>query len=79
MQSAIKIKTKVLPGNKVEIQVPPGSEGEEVEVFVVLPERPQTPQQNVLEILEEIHKHGTFRTIEEIDRDLQIERESWDS
>ncbi|MDY6783452.1 MAG: hypothetical protein SW833_13080 [Cyanobacteriota bacterium] len=79
MQSAIKIKTKVLPGNKVEIQVPPGSEGEEVEVFIVLPERPQTQPQNVLEILEEIHKHGPFRTTEEIDRDLQIERESWDN
>lgn len=79
MQSAIKIKTKILPGNKVEVQVPPGSEGEEVEVFVVLPERSQTQQQNVLEILEEIRKHGSFRTVEEIDRDLQAERESWDS
>jgi len=40
MQSAIRITTKVLAGNKLEIQVPPGSVGEEVEVFVILPEKP---------------------------------------
>ncbi|MEG4507726.1 hypothetical protein QUA81_18680 [Microcoleus sp. F6_B4] len=33
MQSAIRITTKVLAGNKLEIQVPPGSVGEDVEVF----------------------------------------------
>lgn len=36
MQSALHITTKVLPGNKVEVQLPPGSEGQEVNVFVVL-------------------------------------------
>ena len=40
MQSAIRITTKVLAGNKLEIQVPPGSVGEEVEVFVMRPEKP---------------------------------------
>jgi hypothetical protein len=79
MQSAIHIKTKVLPGNKLEIELPPGSEGEEVEVFVVLPEKKPLQRRNVLEILEEIHKRGPFRTVEEIDRDLQLERDSWDS
>ncbi|MEG4493405.1 hypothetical protein [Microcoleus sp. D3_18_C4] len=40
MQSAIRITTKVIAGNKLEIQVPPGSVGEEVEVFVMRPEKP---------------------------------------
>lgn len=79
MQSAIKIKTKVLPGNKVEVQVPPGSEGEEVEVFVVLPEKKQVGRENILQFLEEVRSHHPHRSVEEIDRDLQIERESWDS
>ena len=79
MQSAIRITTKVLPGDKVEIQLPSGSVGEEVEVFVILPERKQLTQRRVLEILEEVHKHGPFRTVEEIDRDLQLERDSWDN
>jgi hypothetical protein len=79
MQSALRITTKVLPGNKVEIELPPGSVGEEVEVIVILPERKQLRQRSVLEILEEVHKHGPFRTVEEIDRDLQMERDSWDN
>jgi hypothetical protein len=40
MQSVIRITTKVLAGNQLEIQVPPGSVGEEVEVFVIIPEKP---------------------------------------
>ena len=46
MQSAIRITTKVLAGNKLEIQVPPGSVGEEVEVFVIIPEMLQRSKQN---------------------------------
>jgi hypothetical protein len=79
MHSAIRITTKVLPGNKLEIQLPSGSAGEEVEVFVILPEKKMLKQRSVLEILEEVHKHGPFRTVEEIDRDLQLERDSWDN
>ncbi|MCA1991001.1 MAG: hypothetical protein LDL41_02985 [Coleofasciculus sp. S288] len=79
MQSAIRITTKVLPGDKIEVQLPPGSAGEEVEVFVILPEKKPLKQRSVLEILEEVHKHGPFRTVEEIDRDLQFERDSWDN
>lgn len=78
MHSAIRITTKVLPGDKIEVQLPPGSAGEEVEVFVILQSK-QPKQRSVLEIIEEAHKHGPFRTIEEIDRDLQLERDSWDN
>ncbi|MEG4145090.1 hypothetical protein [Microcoleus sp. Pol12B5] len=46
MQSAIRITTKVLAGNKLEIQVPPGSVGEEVEVFVTIPEKLPLSQKN---------------------------------
>ena len=37
MQSALHITTKVLPGNRLEVQLPPGSEGKDVNVFIVLP------------------------------------------
>ena len=46
MQSAIRITTKVLAGDKLEIQVPPGSVGEEVEVFVIIPEHLPIAKQN---------------------------------
>lgn len=79
MQSAIRIKTKVLPGNKLEVELPPGSVGEEVEVFVILPEKPKPGRRNVMELLEEIRSRHPSRTVEEIDRDLQSERNSWDN
>jgi hypothetical protein len=79
MQSAIRITTRVLPGNRVEVLIPPGSEGEDVEVIVVLPEKKQQSRKSALDILEEAHKHGPFRSVEEIDRDLRAERDSWDS
>ncbi len=37
MQTALQIVTKVLPGNRIEIQIPSGSEGQDVNVFIVLP------------------------------------------
>ncbi|PSB12030.1 hypothetical protein C7B76_22590 [filamentous cyanobacterium CCP2] len=37
MQSALHINAKVLPGNRIEIQLPSLAEGEEVDVFIVLP------------------------------------------
>jgi hypothetical protein len=39
MQSALHITTKVLLGGKVELQLPPDSVGDEIEIFVVLPEK----------------------------------------
>lgn len=79
MQSALRLTTKVLPGNRIEIQLPPGSEGEEVDVFVVLPEKPQGDRRKVLEIIEEARKRYAVKTAEEIDRQIRIERESWDN
>jgi hypothetical protein len=79
MQSALRITTTVLTGGKVELQLPPESVGDEIEIFVVLPEKKKIVQQSIFDFFDEIHRHGPFRTGEEIDRDLQEERDSWDS
>ena len=79
MQSAIRITNKVIAGNKLEIQVPPGSVGEEVEVFVIIPEKAQGGRRKVLALLTEIRNRHVSRTVEEIDRELQEERNSWDN
>lgn len=41
MQPALHLTTKVLPGNKIEIEIPEGEIGDTVDVFVVLPNKPQ--------------------------------------
>jgi hypothetical protein len=47
MQAALQIVTKVLPGNRIEIQIPSASEGQEVTVFIVL-SRETTNHHNLL-------------------------------
>jgi hypothetical protein len=41
MQPALHLTTKVLPGNKIEIEIPEGEIGDTVDVFIVLPEKPK--------------------------------------
>jgi len=83
MQSALRIETKVLPGNKIEINLPADtaltSVGQTVEVILLLPERPQLIRQNIVEWIEQARSRSTFRSGEEINLDLQAERDSWDS
>ena len=84
MQAAFKVTTKVLPGNKIEIQLPSGSEGDEVDVIIVLPKKvlpEQSPPQrrNVLEIIEDARRHRIGMTAEQINAYLREERASWDS
>jgi len=79
MQAALRITTKVLPGKRIEINLPDSEIGEDIEVIIVLPEKPKSKQRRALEILDAAHKLGPFRTPEEIDRYIQEERDSWDS
>lgn len=79
MRSALQITTKVLPGNRVEVQLPPGSEGQEVEVFIVLPEQTTDQTFDVLKFLEEARKKHAGKSAAEIDQQLRAERDSWDS
>ncbi|MFN6559857.1 MAG: hypothetical protein RMY28_008615 [Nostoc sp. ChiSLP01] len=79
MQAALRITTKVLPGNKIEIKLPQAEIGDNVDVFVILPEKPASKRASVLELIEQARSKYAFRTTEDIDRQLQQERDSWDS
>lgn len=84
MQSALRIETKVLPGNKIEINLPTDtastSVGQIVEVIVLLPQKPVLEGQSILKLLEEIHRQRPVgRSVEEINRDLQAERDAWEN
>ena len=79
MQQALRITTKVLPGNKIEIEIPEAEIGDSVDVFVVLPEKVEPKKRSVIEILEEVHAKLPPKSAEEIDRQLREERESWDN
>lgn len=88
MQSALRLETKVLPGNKIEIELPPetavNAVGKTIEVILLLPNSPaastaQSATQSVQELLVEIHgQRPVGRSVEAINRDLQAERDAWD-
>ncbi|MHC5718076.1 MAG: hypothetical protein ACYTX0_39775 [Nostoc sp.] len=79
MQPALRITTKVLPGNKIEIKILEAEIGDSVDVFVILPEKAQPKRRSVLEIIEQSRRRHASRTAEDIDRQLQQERLSWES
>lgn len=78
MESALHIRTKVLPGKKIEIAAPDLIEGEAVEVFVVMPKRRGPRRRTVMDLIEGKEFPKTRRTADEIDRYIQEERDSWD-
>lgn len=82
LQSALRIRAIVSSDNRLELELPPGSEGQEVEVLVILPDtsNQQTPKQKqtVLESIEEGRKHRIGLTAEQIDQYIREERDSWD-
>ncbi len=78
MQPALHITTQVLPGNKIEIQVPEAAIGDTVDVFVILSEKPESKRRSVIDILNELPGRRLFKTPEEVDQYLQEERESWE-
>jgi hypothetical protein len=45
---------------------------------LILPHTPPTRKRSVLDLLAAAHKLPAYRTPEEIDRDIQAERDSWD-
>ena len=58
MQPALDLTTKVLPGNKIEIEIPEGKIGDTVDVFTVLPGTPKEKKRSVLELIEESRRLG---------------------
>ncbi len=86
MQTALRITTRVLPGHRVEIVAPELTDGDAVEVFVVMPEaadvpesEPAVPAQSLMEFLDTLPSGPrSAPTWEEIERTLQEERNAWD-
>ena len=78
MRPALHVKTKILPGQKIEISAPELSVGDAVEVFVVLPEPSSPARRSALDLLEELPGQRLFKTSEEADQYLRKERDSWE-
>ncbi len=78
MQPRVHVKTKILPGNKIEIIAPDFSVGDEVEVLIYLLESQPLNQQSAIDRLEAMPGQRLFTTPTEADHYLQEERDSWE-
>src|SRR5262249_30634162 len=79
LQPALRLRTRVLPGNRIEVTAPELKEGETVDVFLVLP-GPGGPEEgrSALDIIRGLQGHRLFRSPEDVDRYLEEGRGSWD-
>ncbi len=79
METALHIQTKVLPGNRIEIESSKLAVGEEVEVIIVINKAKTKEQSSVIDAIEKIRQNrSSFKTAKEIQQQIQQERESWD-
>ena len=75
MQKTLHIRTKVLPGGKIEIVNPELTVGEDVDVVVNSISSPQ--RRSVVDILEEAPGGLLFKTAEDVASYLKEEKKSW--
>lgn len=80
MQSALHLKTQVLPDHKIEIQSDNLEIGDIVDVFVVISEQKSSLKRNSIEdIIKDLPGQEIFKTAQEVDEYLKGERDSWDN
>jgi hypothetical protein len=72
-----QVKTTVLPGHRIEIQVPGLPVGAEATVLI-LTDGQQPAKRSLDEVLAERPGRHLFRSAEEVDAYLREERDSWD-
>lgn len=83
MQAALKLKTTVLPGHRIEFTSPELIEGEEVELIVLKPDSTEQPPKrpfasawDYLQSLQPVER--TPEEWEAVERELQAEKDAWD-
>jgi hypothetical protein len=77
-QTAIRLRTTILPGHRVEVSSPELPEGRTATVLILLDE-PPSDKRPLREVLGDYQGGGLFRTAEEVENYLRAERESWDN
>ena len=78
MSLTFQVQTTILPGHRIEIQAPELPEGRSVTVLVLVDENP-LPKRRLSDILADYPGGQLFRSAEEVDNYLRMERESWDN
>ena len=78
MSSAIHIKTRVLPGKRIQVSSGNLVEGQPVDVFVVVSAPSHARHRSVLQMLKSTPAPGVYTTSDEVDEHIRKERDSWE-
>ncbi len=76
MTIEVRVKTKVLPGGKIEISAPELIAGQEATIVVTVEDN-KPSERHVIDVLKNLPGHQLFHNAEEIDTHIREERESW--
>ena len=79
MGTALHLRNRIQPGNRLEIIDPQLRDGASVEVFVVDEDTQEDERRSAWEIIRDLPGARLFKTAEEVDRYIEEERNSWDS
>jgi hypothetical protein len=77
MSLAVHVRTRVLPGHRIEIATPELPEGRTASVFVVL-EEAEAAKQPLWEVLRDYPGGQVFQSGDQVDACLKAARESWE-
>lgn len=77
---AVRLHAVVQPGHRVEVESPDLKVGDEVEVLVLQTSPAATaPRRHILDVLDSVPADlRGRRTVEEVDRAMDEERDAWD-
>jgi hypothetical protein len=78
MQMALRVKTRVLAGGRIEVDAPELEPGAAVELIILLPEATTGELRSAVDILSEMSGQRAFKTAAEIDAYVREERDAWD-
>jgi hypothetical protein len=79
MQTTLRWHTTILPGHRIEITAPELPEGRTVEVIIVLPESVPSLPRTILDFLDALPPGPrSYSTWDEMEQQLQEERDSWE-
>ncbi len=79
MATTLRVSTKVLPGNRIEVPTPELAEGQTVNVLIVPEGATTEPRQTVLDFLNSLPPgRRSPEEWEAFEREFQEERNSWD-
>ncbi len=80
MQNAYHTMATVLPGSRIEVAAPELREGDMVQVVVISAPNPSMakPKPSALQLIRSLNGHRLFKSVEEVDKYINEERDSWE-